>query len=76
MTHLMKTRHYFIRNDKADELSDDDVVFVYQCCFLGKKKYSSSVEKTVYSNPCSKGLTESSEVIPNSYPILIVLSWY
>lgn len=74
MTHLMKTRHYFIKNDKDDELSDDDIVFVYQCCFLNKKKYPSPVEQSVYSKPCSKRLAESSELMLNSHPILMVLS--
>jgi len=38
ITLFKKTRHYFIKYDKADELSDDDVVFVYQCYFLDKYK--------------------------------------
>lgn len=67
MTHFVKTGHYFIKNDKADEL-DDDEVFVYQCSILDKKKYPSSFEKSVYSKPCVKRLAVSSELMPNSQP--------
>lgn len=76
MTHLMKSRHYFIKNYKADELSDNDMAFVYQCYFLDKEKYPSPVEQSVYSKPCFKRLDEPSELIPNSRPILMILRWY
>lgn len=52
----MKTRHYFIKNDKADELSDVDLVFVYQCCSLDEKGYLSYVldETSLHQSPLKR----------------------
>lgn len=73
---LHENQALFYKTWQSWWLSDDEVIFVYNFCYLDKKQYSSPMGRVFVQSYFLKMLTGTPELMPNSHPILMVLSWY